>query len=108
MESSRPTVLPPRLRRGDTVRVVAPSRSRAMVAEHDHTALIEQRFAALGLRLTYGAHVDERDDLDSSPVASRVADLHDAFADPEVAAVLDVIGGGSNATGAPPPGEDTH
>jgi muramoyltetrapeptide carboxypeptidase LdcA involved in peptidoglycan recycling len=37
--------------------------------------------------------VDERDDFDSSSVASRVADLHEAFADPEVAAVLTVIGG---------------
>lgn len=64
-----------------------------MVTEHDHTRLIEARFADLGLRLTYGAHVDERDDFDSSAVASRVADLHDAFADPEVAAVLTVIGG---------------
>ncbi|WP_375423941.1 S66 peptidase family protein [uncultured Friedmanniella sp.] len=86
-------MFPPKLRRGDTVRVVAPSRSRSMVTEHDHTALIEQRFAALGLRLTYGAHVDERDDFDSSPVASRLADLHEAFADPDVAAIMTVIGG---------------
>ena len=93
MEHQRPIVLPPRLRRGDTVRVVAPARSRAMVNEHDHTALIDERFAGLGLRLSYGAHVDERDDFDSSPIASRIADLHDAFADPEVAAVLTVIGG---------------
>lgn len=93
MAASRPTVVPPKLRPGDTVRVVAPSRSRAMVTEHDHTALIDQRFAALGLTLTYGAHVDERDAFDSSPVAGRVADLHDAFEDPSVAAVLTVIGG---------------
>ena len=86
-------VLPPKLRRGDTVRVIAPSQSRAMVTEHDHTALVEARFADLGLRLTYGAHVDERDDVDSSSVASRLADLHEAFADPEVQAVLTVIGG---------------
>lgn len=64
-----------------------------MVAEHDHSAVIDAHFAELGLRLTYGEHVDERDDFDSSPIASRVADLHAAFADPEVAAVLTVIGG---------------
>lgn len=64
-----------------------------MVTEHDHTALIEQRLADLGLRVTYGAQVDERDDFDSSAVASRVGDLHEAFADPDVAAVLTVIGG---------------
>ncbi|MFC4530275.1 S66 peptidase family protein [Sphaerisporangium dianthi] len=86
-------IFPPRLSEGDVVRVVAPAASRAMVTEHDHTALIEARFAELGLTLTYGRHVDERDPFDSSSVASRVADLHDAFADPSVSAILTVIGG---------------
>ncbi|MFC4015239.1 S66 peptidase family protein [Nonomuraea purpurea] len=86
-------VFPPKLKRGDVIRVVAPARSRAMVTEHDHTGIIEARFADLGLRLTYGLHVDERDAFDSSSVASRVADLHNAFADPSVAAVMTVIGG---------------
>jgi muramoyltetrapeptide carboxypeptidase LdcA involved in peptidoglycan recycling len=45
------------------------------------------------LRLTFGEHVDERDDFDSPPVASRVADVHAAFADPAVAGILTVIGG---------------
>ena len=75
------------------MRVIAPSRSRAMVNVHNHTAIIERRFAALGLRLSYGEHVDERDAFDSSPARSRVADLHAAFADPAVAAIMTVIGG---------------
>ncbi len=87
------TVIPPKLRAGDLVRVVAPARSRALVLEHDRTALIEQRFADLGLRLSYGAHVDERDLFVSSSVASRIEDLHDAFADPDVKAISTVIGG---------------
>lgn len=86
-------IYPPKLRPGDEVRVIAPSRSRAMVNEHDHTAIIESRFAGLGLRLSYGEHVDERDAFDSAPVRSRVADLHAAFADPAVAAIMTVIGG---------------
>ncbi|MET7336053.1 S66 peptidase family protein [Nonomuraea sp. NPDC005650] len=86
-------VFPPKLNRGDVVRVVAPARSRAMVMEHDHTGIIGSRFAELGLTLSYGRHVDERDAFHSSSVASRVADLHDAFADPSVAAILTVIGG---------------
>jgi muramoyltetrapeptide carboxypeptidase LdcA involved in peptidoglycan recycling len=89
-------IIPRKLRRGDTVRVVAPARSRKVVTEHDHSAVINKRFAALGLRLTFGDHVDERDDFDSSPVASRVADLHAAFADPEVAGILTAIGGFSS------------
>lgn len=88
--------LPPRLRPGDLVRVVAPSLSRSLVMEHDHTRIIEKRFTQLELRLSYGAHVDERDIFDSSPIASRVADLHEAFLDPEVRAVLTVIGGANS------------
>ena len=87
------SIYPPKLRRDDTVRVVAPSRSRALVLEHDHSQLIEARFADLGLRLTFGEHVDERDDFDSASIESRVADLHAAFADPEVHGILTVIGG---------------
>jgi muramoyltetrapeptide carboxypeptidase len=83
---------PPKLRRGDTVRVVAPARSRSML-EHDYSATIDTRFADLGLKLTYGRHVDERDDFDSSSITSRVEDLHEAFADPAVAAIITVIGG---------------
>ncbi|MGW0802440.1 S66 family peptidase [Nonomuraea sp. NPDC002799] len=86
-------IFPRKLHEGDVVRVVAPSRSRAMVMEHDHTGIIDSRFAELGLTLSYGGHVDERDAFDSSSVASRVADLHEAFADPSVAAILTVIGG---------------
>jgi muramoyltetrapeptide carboxypeptidase LdcA involved in peptidoglycan recycling len=86
-------LIPRKLRRGDTIRVVAPALSRAFVAEHDHSAIIDARFAALGLRLTFGDHVDERDDFESSSVASRVSDLHAAFADPEVAGILTVLGG---------------
>ena len=73
--------------------MVAPARSRTLVLEHDETALIERRFSDLGLRLSYGDHVDERDSFDSSPIASRVADLHTAFADPAVRGIVTVIGG---------------
>jgi hypothetical protein len=46
--------VPRKLHRGDTLRVVAPARSRPFVAEHDHSTVIDARFAALGLRLTGG------------------------------------------------------
>jgi muramoyltetrapeptide carboxypeptidase len=89
---ARPTS-PPKLRPGDHVRVIALSRSRALVLEHDHSALIADRFAEMGLSLSFGDHVDERDAFDSSSVEARVEDLHAAFADPAVQGVLTVIGG---------------
>ena len=79
-----PPIYPPKLRPGDAVRVIAPSRSRALVMEHDHSRLIADRFAEMRLALTFGDHVDERDDFDSSSIPSRVDDLHAAFADPAV------------------------
>jgi muramoyltetrapeptide carboxypeptidase len=84
--------LPPKLRPGDTIRVIAPSLSAAIIpAATRH--MIERRFTELGLEVTYGEHVEERDLFDSSSVASRLADLHAAFADPAVAGVFTVIGG---------------
>ena len=72
-----------------------------MVSEHVHSKLIESCFSDMGLRLSYGRHVDVRDVFDSLSVASRVADLHEAFADPEVKGVLTVIGA-STATSCSP------
>lgn len=86
-------VVPPRLKPGDEIRVIAPARSRAFVMENDNTRWADQRFHAMGVHVTFGAHVDERDVFDSSSIESRVGDLHAAFADPRVAAVMVVIGG---------------
>lgn len=93
MSTHVPTIVPPRLRSGDTVRVVAPARSRTMIMEHDNSRWINERFAAMGLTLTFGEHVDEDDQFRSGSIEHRVADLHAAFADPAVAGILTVVGG---------------
>jgi len=64
-----------------------------MIMEHENTRWINERFNDLGLTLTFGDHVDEDDMFRSSPIKSRVADLHSAFADDTVAGILTVIGG---------------
>ena len=83
---------PARLQHGDMVRVVAPAGSLAIISS-DTRAIADRRFAELGLEVTFGEHVDVIDKFGSSPVADRVADLHAAFADPSVKAVITVIGG---------------
>lgn len=88
-----PSQIARRLVPGATLRAIAPSCSRAYVMEHDNTQWINERFAGMGLRLQFGEHVDELDDFDSSPIASRLADLHAAFADPGVDGIISVIGG---------------
>jgi muramoyltetrapeptide carboxypeptidase len=84
--------LPPRLRSGDTLRVVAPARSLAIIPPAQR-AIADARLASIGLRVTFGAHVEECDAFRSSSVAARVADLHAAFADPDARGVITVIGG---------------
>jgi len=85
-------VIPPKLRPGSSVRVIAPSRSLAIIpAEAREEA--GSKLATLGLRLSFGEHVEECDDFLSSSVAARLDDLHAAFADPGVDGILTVIGG---------------
>lgn len=56
-------------------------------------SIADGRLHALGLDVTFGRHVEEMDAFASSSIEARVEDLHDAFADPGVAAILIVIGG---------------
>lgn len=87
-------VLPKRLAAGDHVRVIAPSMSRAIVMEHDNTEFSARHLTEeLGLRVSFGDHVDEIGPLDTASVEARVADLHEAFADDSVDGILTVIGG---------------
>lgn len=55
--------------------------------------LANKRFAELGLELTFGDHVYEKDDFDSSSIEDRVSDLHQAFRDPKVKMIITVVGG---------------
>ena len=85
-------MIPPKLKRGDEIRVIAPSGSLSRV----RTDVLERALAYLeenGFRVTYSKNCREMDRFSSSSVRSRVEDLHEAFADPGVSAVLPCIGG---------------
>lgn len=47
----------------------------------------------LGFHVSFSAHAEEIDAFASSSIESRVNDLHEAFSDPEVKAILSVLGG---------------
>ncbi|MBN2240788.1 MAG: LD-carboxypeptidase [Dehalococcoidales bacterium] len=85
-------VYPPKLRKGDEIRVIAPSRSLAIIGESFREASTE-KLEALGFILSFGKHINECNDFDSTSIESRLEDLHDAFINPDVKAVLTVIGG---------------
>lgn len=85
-------IYPEKLKAGDEVRVVAPSRSNAIISE-ENRKITDQRFADMGLKLTFGKHIEECDDFVSSSIESRVEDMHEAFSDKNVKAVITSIGG---------------
>ncbi|MGB7957426.1 MAG: S66 peptidase family protein [Minisyncoccia bacterium] len=84
--------IPEKLKAGDIIRVVAPSSSMGIISD-GNMAIANDRFKELGLTVTFGKGAKEMDDVRSSPIATRVADLHGAFADPNVKAIFAVIGG---------------
>lgn len=81
-----------KLKIGDEVRVIAPSRSMAILST-ELKDIANKRFEELGLNLTFGKHAMEKDDFVSSSIESRIEDLHDAFKDKNVKAIITVIGG---------------
>ncbi|MEK7173424.1 MAG: S66 peptidase family protein [Patescibacteria group bacterium] len=85
-------IYPKKLVAGDEVRVIAPSRSLAIVSV-ENRKIANNRFAGLGLKLSFGKHVEENDDFFSSSIQSRVEDFHEVFSDKNVKAVITVIGG---------------
>jgi muramoyltetrapeptide carboxypeptidase len=85
-------IYPAKLKIGDEIRVIAPARSLALIGD-ENREIANKRFEELGLKVTFSKHAEESDDFNSSSIGSRVADLHAAFKDPNVKAVLTVIGG---------------
>lgn len=86
------TILPRKLNPNDEIRVIAPSRSLKIISQETRD-IANKRFAELGLRVSFGKYVEEKDDFCSSSIASRVEDLHEAFADKNVKAIFTAIGG---------------
>lgn len=86
------TLIPEKLKQGDEVRVIAPARSMSLISQSSRD-IANKRFAELGLKISFGEHVEESDDFISSSIESRIADLHSAFSDKSVKAILTVIGG---------------
>lgn len=85
-------IYPEKLKKGDEVKIIAPSRSLGIIGK-DSREIADKRFAELGLKLSFGKHVAETDDFNSSSIASRVEDFHEAFSDKNIKAIITVIGG---------------
>ncbi len=86
-------VYPAKLKQGDVVAVVAPSRSLSIVSsENRHIA--KRRFAEeLGLGVEISSLTRDCDDFLSTPVVKRIANLHGVFRNSKVGAIFTAIGG---------------
>ncbi|MFN7249919.1 MAG: S66 peptidase family protein [Anaerobacillus sp.] len=83
---------PTKLKTGDEIRVIAPSCSASILSE-EGIQIAKKRLEDLGFIVTFGKHIFKNDIQDSSSIAERLEDLHDAFQDTNVKGILTVIGG---------------
>ena len=85
-------MIPDKLKIGDEIRVIAPSRSVSIVRKNIFDSALTY-LTEKGFHVTFSKNSRELDEADSSSIESRIADLHEAFADNNVKAVLSCIGG---------------
>jgi len=83
---------PKKLEIGDEIRVIAPARSLSILSKNQ-IKFAKNVLNDIGFKVTFGEHVDECDEFFSSSIDSRICDLHEAFQDENVKAILTVIGG---------------
>ena len=88
-------MFPPKLKPGSGIRIIAPSNtlpsSPWMTEELLNAA--KNFFTQRGMTVTEGKHIREMDALESTSIQARIEDLHDAFADPTVHAMIAIRGG---------------
>lgn len=85
-------IIPEKLKKGDEIRVIAPARSLALISDEVKKIAIN-KLEEQGYKVTFSKNCLEKDMFMSSSIESRVTDIHDAFRDENVKAILTVIGG---------------
>jgi len=87
-------IVPAKLNVGDEIRIIAPSRSFNLLSQ-ETIDIATNRIEELGLKVTFGKNI--RNEIDKNyccaSIEDRIEDLHDAFRDKNVKAILTVIGG---------------
>lgn len=81
------------LKKGDHIRVVSPSASIQYIGGFEANLSAKEALEKLGFQVSFSSNYLEHDLFGSASIESRVADLHEAFADESVDAILATIGG---------------
>ena len=82
-----------KLKKGDHIRVVSPSSSIQSIGGFDANVRAKEKLEELSFNVSFSSNYFEHDLFDSASIASRVEDLHEAFVDPSVDAILATMGG---------------
>ena len=82
-----------KLKKGDHIRIISPSLSIQAIGGFNANVSAKEKLEELGFDISFSSNYFEHDLFDSASIASRVEDLHEAFLDPSVDAVLATIGG---------------
>ena len=87
-------IIPNRLRVGDEIRVISPSRSITVINEDIINKAVET-LEKMGFKVTFGKNVSHiiNTNYKCASIEDRVSDLHDAFEDKNVKCILTAIGG---------------
>lgn len=90
-------IIPERLKKGDKVMVIAPARGIKIIGQ-DARAIAKERLESLGLEVVFAPNTtdDNWDYMGSASVEKRVEDIHTAFADKSVKAIMTIIGGANS------------
>lgn len=89
-EKKRAIIRPNRLRKGDTVAVIAPASS---TFENEEIKMAIEIIASLGFSVKTGQHLYDRKGYLAGEDRDRAADLNRMFADPEVRGIFNLRGG---------------
>ena len=88
------TIIPEKLKKGDEIRVIAPSRNMNILKE-DTIEIATKRLQDLGFIVSFSENIKNEEDSNfgCASIKDRVEDIHNAFNDKNVKAILAVLGG---------------
>ena len=85
-------MIPDKLKKGDLVRIISPAHSLSTIND-SLMKLAVKNLEKLGLKVSFSNNCFEINEFESSSIKSRADDIHEAFKDKEVKAILCARGG---------------
>lgn len=85
-------MVPEKLKKGDEIRIIAPSRSMLFL-EDQRNEYAKYKLEKYGFKVTISEYANDNDFAKSASIKKRVEDIHNAFLDKNVKAILTATGG---------------